>query len=256
MRVHWIVTFAFLFGLVLQSGGVASAETAVDFFDAINQDRIHADFIPIDSTTATVIVTNVTDRELLVLPPKSFVGIAVLAQLGLGGPGQQQGQQGQGQNGGGGQSVGGGGAGQNQGIGQGQQGNNQNGFFRIPPGKTIRWKAITVCLQHGRPEPNPRMKYQIVPADSFTQDARVVELCRRVGSGNASQSVGQAAAWHLASDLPWDQIETMNRIESKYTGNVRYFTDAEIASAKRLVEVVVSQVVAPELVSTYDTPNR
>lgn len=223
------------------SSGIAHAETLVDFFDAIAHRQITAEFIPVDSAVATVLMTNQTNEEIAVRLPDAFVGVPILAQFGQGiGQGGQQGQQGQ--NGGGGQAVGGGG--QNQGIGQGigQQGNAPNGLFRIPPEKTIRWRATTVCLQHGRPEPNPRMKYRIAAVDTFTNDTAVIELCRRVGSESISQTVAQAAAWHLASGLPWEEIAAMNRIESQYTGNVRYFTDAQIESAKRLAE----QVIAPE----------
>lgn len=211
----------------------ARAETFVDFFDAIEKRQIMAEFIAVDSAVATVLLMNQTNDEITVRLPEAFVGVPILAQFG-----QQRLQQGQ--NGGGGQVVGGGG--QNQGVGQGigQQGNGQNGFFRIPPGKTIRWKATTVCLQHGRPEPNPRMKYRIAAAGAFTDDPAVIELCRRVGSQSLSQTVAQAAAWHLASGLPWNEIAAMNRIESKYTGHVRYFTEDQIESAKRLTEQVVA----------------
>lgn len=216
----------------------ANAETSIDFFDAVDQGQINAEFIPIDSTAATVLVTNKTEDHITLRLPDAFVGVPILAQFGQGiGAGGQQGQ-----NGGGGQAVGGGGQNQGNGQGLGQQGNGQNGFFRIPPGKTIQWKPTTVCLQHGRPEPNPRMKYRIVAADTFTDDPAVIELCRRVGWQSVSQAIAQAAAWHLADRLPWDQLAAMNRVESKYTGNVRYFTDDQIESAKRLTE----QVVAPE----------
>lgn len=249
MTFRCFVGVTFLLSCLAIPDASAVDDVAASFFDAIAAKQIDAEFIPVDSTVANVIVKNLGEEGLRVAMPEAFVGVPVLAQFGVGqgqGPGQQGQGQGQGQNGGGGQTVGGGG--QQQGIGMGQVGmgqnqqggNLQNGFFRIPAGGTIRWKVTTVCLEHGKPEPRPKMKYQIQPAESFTDDAAVIELCRIVGSGRVSQPVAQAAAWHLANDLSWDDIASMNRIESKYTGNVRYFTDEQIAKAKLLVNELVS----------------
>lgn len=181
--------------------------------------------------------------------PPAFPGLAALQQpanpvLGQLLGGQGFGNQGAGAGGGGGTQGVGGGFNQGQGQGQGNQGNfgfggqrQGQGFggFRIPPEKLRKLKVTTVCLEHGKPEPNAKVEYRIVPLAQFRDDDRIAALCRRLASGQTSQNTAQAAAWHLSNKLSWNDLSKLNRIESRYRGNIRQFTSSELGDAKRLV---------------------
>lgn len=88
------------------------------------------------------------------------------------------------------------------------------GFQNIDPGKVRKFKVMTVCLEHGKKEPNPRVKYDIVPIETFTKKAEVIELCRMLGSGQLNQSAAQAAAWHFTDGLTWPEL--VNKIGARH----------------------------------------
>ncbi len=83
------------------------------------------------------------------------------------------------------------------------------------------------------------MKYRIVPIEQFVgSDVRIVSLCEMLAERSVSQNVAQAVAWNLANGVTFEKMAAMNRSESKYTGNVRMFSDEELKSALRLVETL------------------
>src|SRR5690606_30047510 len=112
--------------------------------------------------------------------------------------------------------------------------------------KQLKVKVTTVCLEHGKQDPNPRAAYKMVPAEQFTQDARVIEVCRLLGHKRLSQNVAQAATWHLTDNLSWQELAVKNRIESKYTGNVRWFHPQELHLAAMIVAESNRLVAAPQ----------
>ena len=112
------------------------------------------------------------------------------------------------------------------------------GFMRIAPQKSRKLKATTVCLEFGKPEPNPRIKYRMIPIEQFTADVRVAALCKTLGEGGTPQNTAQAAAWHLTNHLSWERLAEINRVESRYFGNIRFFNAKELAAAKELVESI------------------
>lgn len=228
---------------------------AVELFTAIDSGLINVRFIPADAHKANVLIQNVSDQVLQVELPDAIAAVPVLAQFA------PAGRNGGGPAGGGGtQSVGGGlnfggpnaafhgGGGGNAGgvrnpgfnnfNGGGQR--NGGGFMRIAPAKSRKLTARTVCLEHGKPDPNPRVAYQMIPIDRFTDDPAVAELCRQIGRGRLPQRAAQAAAWRLANGLSWEQIAAFNRVESRYLGNTRYFEAGDLAIAKSLVSALSS----------------
>ncbi|TWU56966.1 hypothetical protein Poly51_28860 [Rubripirellula tenax] len=211
--------------------------TSVELFAAIDTQTVEATFIPADSTEARVVLKNLTDAPIALRLPAAVAAVPVLAQFGNGqGQGGQQGAGG----GQGGQSVGGGVQGQGGGPGQGfaqgagQQGGQVGGFMRIPPGKTMRMKLTTVCLEHGKPEPNPRMAYRLVPLEQVTDQSAIAVLCEKLAAGDVSQRVAQAVAWHLIDGMGWQTLAAKNQVESKYLGEIKFFTAKELTEAKSL----------------------
>ncbi|MCO6455277.1 MAG: hypothetical protein J5I93_08245, partial [Pirellulaceae bacterium] len=141
---------------------------------------------------------------------------------------------------GGGQGLGGG-FGGGGGLGGGGFGGGGGGFgggggvFNIGPEKVGKVKVVTVCLEHGKDEPNPRMKYELKPIESFTDNGVVISLCKLVGTGRVDQQSAQAAAWHLANGMSWQELA--EKIGKKHlNGTVEpYFNSAQLAFGMRLV---------------------
>ena len=239
MRRGIVASLVFIAGLtwVLCSGAPVRADDAstVKLFDALDSGGVKVKFIPANSVTANVLITNETDQVVHIELPEAIAAVPILAQLG-----QQFGQQQQGGGGGGGgnQSVAGG---LNGGGNGGQQGGQQGGFLRIAPQKTRKVKATTVCMEYGKPDPNPRIAYKMVPITELTTDKKVIELCTQLGQKQVDQKLAQAVAWHLVNGLDWQQIAKINRIQSRYLGNIPMFTSGQVRKAKDLLEALVKE---------------
>ncbi|WP_425614670.1 hypothetical protein NA78x_004544 [Anatilimnocola sp. NA78] len=205
----------------------------VEFFAAAKKGDIEVKLIPKDSTTGIVTIKNKTNKPLSIKLPEAFVGVPVLAQLGggmMGGMGGG-GMGGGGMGGGGNQAMGGGmmggmGGGMMGGMGGGGMGGG--GLFNVGPEKVGKLKVIAVCLEHGKADPNPRIPYDIRPIESFTSKGDVIELVKMLAKGEIDQKSAQAAAWHLSSELPWNELQ--NKIGKKHLDGTTeaYFTAAQL----------------------------
>ncbi|MEZ6137714.1 MAG: hypothetical protein R3C53_22735 [Pirellulaceae bacterium] len=236
----------------------------VDIFRAMEEGKIDVQFIPKDASQATVIVKNLGDKPLNVEVPKAFGAVHVLPQMmggmggmgmggmggGMGGMGGGMGGMGGGMGGMGGQGMGGGGMGGMGGMGGGMggmgggmggMGGMGGGMFRVAPDRPAKMKVPCVCLEHGKQDPNPRMKYKLVPIEQINDDPRVAKLCEFLGEGSLAQNTAQAAAWHMANGLSWQELAQKNRIESRFTGNVKWFNPVELQTAFKLSNVITSE---------------
>ena len=211
---------------------VGPPEMTVELFSAMEQGQIEVKLIPKDSTESRLLVKNKTDKLLRIQLPEAFAGVAVLAQFGGGG-------QGGGGFGGGGGGLGGGGGGQSTGGGFGGGGGGLGGggggggMFNVRPEKVGQLKVTTVCLEHGKPEPRPAMKYEIKPIEQHTDRTEVHELCRMLGQGMIPQRVAQAAAWHLANDMSWQELAAK---QIRFANGLRrpYFSPREIQAGMQV----------------------
>lgn len=206
----------------------------VALFDALDSGQVNVKFIPANSVTANVLIENQTDQVLHIELPDAIAAVPILAQFGQ----QQPGQAGDG-GGGGNQSVGGGlNPGGNGGRQGGAQGGIQGGFLRVAAQKTRKLKATTVCMEYGKLDPNPRVAYKMIPIIDLTTDEKVIDLCTQLGQKQVDQKVAQAVAWHLANGLDWQRIAKINRLQSRYLGNVPMFTSSQVRKAKELLETL------------------
>lgn len=206
----------------------AEPAEVVEMFRAMEDGKIDVKLIPKDSKQSSVLIENKTDKPLSVQLPAAFAGVPVLAQIG--GIGGRQG-------------VGGGLGGSGQGIGGGFGGGGLGGggfggggVFNILPERVGKLRVTTVCLEHGKREPRPAMKYDIKPIAQFTDKEEVHELCRMLGSGAVDQRSAQAAAWHLNSDMTWQQL-VAKRFKFANGMTRPYFHRAEIQRAMQTVSV-------------------
>jgi len=113
-------------------------------------------------------------------------------------------------------------------------GGGGGGLFWIAAEKIVKVPYKSVCLEHGKKEPTPRMVYRMVPVDKYTKDPVLQELVRMVGTGRINQQVAQAAAWHLSSQMSWRQLasKTIRRIGLQ---PVSYFHPAALRGAQLMV---------------------
>jgi hypothetical protein len=94
---------------------------------------------------------------------------------------------------------------------------------------------MSVCLNHGKPEPGTQMTYRLVPLETYTSDVALQRLLIAVGSGQLEPGAAQAAAWHLSDAMSWDElsekkIEHLGGIEAE-----PYFSAEQIAGAREAV---------------------
>ena len=246
-----------------------SEAKTVALFDAMEQELVTVEFIGKDATEANILFRNKGNEPVNLIMPATFGAVPVLAQFGGGGGGlgggggglgggQGGGGFGGGGQGGGGQGVGGGfGGGGQGGGGQGGGGfgggpgggGGGGGFFRVEPDRPRKMTVSTVCLNHGKADPNPRMKYKLVRLAEVNDSLVVEGICRGLAAGKVSQNVAQAAAWNVANGLSWEELVRKPRVVSEYTGIEMFFSKFEVQSAMRLTELVKAEVKSLEAYS-------
>jgi hypothetical protein len=196
----------------------------VEMFDAMKTGDLQVRYVPKNDREAQIIIKNNTKQPLSVKLPDAFVGVPVLAQIGVGGGGNRA-NRGGGRNGGGNQNQASGGGGGNAGGG--------GGFFNVAPEAVGRVKVATVCLEHGKDNPNDRVPYEIRPVETFTTDARVEEVLKMLGNGQVDQRAAQAAAWHFANKMEWSELAA-KKIHHLGRPDEPYFTAADLDAATQV----------------------
>ncbi|MEK6261190.1 MAG: hypothetical protein AABP62_21530 [Planctomycetota bacterium] len=223
----------------------------VELFDGMEQGQVDVRMAMMNPHEGKVFFTNRTDKPLTVAVPKAVVGVHVLPQVGnnagngfFGNGGNNNNNQannganGQAQSAGGALGAVGNGNGNGNGFPNAPGGMNNNfpgnNFFSIPPEKTVQLDFRSVCLNHGRPNPNAGMKYRLTRVESYTTDPVLQQLLEDY-SPRTNKDVQQAAAWHLANGLSWKQLA--NLTEQRIPGvAVPLFTKTQLDSARELVE--------------------
>ncbi|MCA9028067.1 MAG: hypothetical protein KDA86_22850 [Planctomycetaceae bacterium] len=234
------------------------AAERVDLFDGIESEALDVKMIAKNSLGGHLLIENKTDQPLTVDMPESIVGVHVLAQIGGGGGGFGGSGGSGGAGGGGGQStgggLGGGGGGGGGSFGSGGGGGGQ-GFFSIPPEKTVMVPYTSVCLEHGKAEPRPSMTYQVVRTEEYTQNPALQELLRLVASGKIPSSVAQAAAWHLSDEMSWEELAQLE-YERIGVPNTPQFSYQELMAARSLVSTAKGLAEERKSNPEVDTPVR
>ena len=227
------------------SAATSSASQASELFAAEADGLVAVKYIPNDSRSAQVIITNRTSKPLSLRLPAAFAGVPVLAQMGMGGGGAAAGF-GAGGIGGGPQATGGGlgGQGMNGMGGGGGAGAAGGGAFSIPPQKTRVLRVTTVCLEHGKPEPSSRHPYKLAAVESFSTDPKLAVVLESLGRGELSQKVAQAAAWNLSNGLSWERLAAEKIDHAGGVPDEPYFTAAELLAAQRVVAIATQQAAA------------
>ncbi len=229
----------------------------IGLFEGMKDDTLHTKVVMHGPMGGFVIIGNKTDKPLTVDLPNAFIATPVLKQFGggglggggLGGGGLGGGGLGGGQGGGGGQQQGGGGFGGGGqggglgggGLGGGGQGGGGQGFFSIPPEKGVKVPFVTVCLEHGKPDPTPSAKYTLVPVEERTNDPILMELITMVGTGRLAPQAAQAAVWNQTDKMSWQQLA------HKYSYNsvgvkVPYFAQKDLVGAQMILATAIGRI--------------
>ena len=234
-----------------------AATDTLEMFVAMKSGEVNVQYIPRDATSGTLLITNKTEKPLAIKLPDAFAAVPALAQFGGGGMGGGMGGGGMGGmggmgggGGGGGQSVGGGG-GTGGGTSGSEMGGGGAGIFNVLPQKVRKVKAVTMCLEHGKPDPTPRMKYIVVPVEQFTNKPEVIELCKMLGRGEIPPKAAQAAAWRLANGLSWEELASKDRVRLLNGYVEKWFAPQDIALAMQIAGVAVhrGKLQSPETLS-------
>lgn len=222
MRVG-VIAFAWLTATVSTPNGHCFAEDgspinekAIELFAGVASGEIEVKFIPKDELQAHVMITNKLDQPISVQLPEVFAGVPALAQRRGGGNNRNGNNSQQ-------QAIGGGMGGRGMGM----------GIFSIPSEKTRQFDVPTVCLEYGKLTPTPATPYEIVPLDAFTDQPEIVALLSAFANNGLDQQATQAAVWHLANGVAWDELAVKQYVNDDFTtGN--WFSQQELAAAIRL----------------------
>lgn len=224
----------------------------IDVFEGIEKGVLEVKMIPKDAMGGNMLIENKGDKPLNVDFPAAFVGKQVLKQFGggqggggfgggqggggLGGGGQGGGQAQGGGLGGGGGGLGGGGGG----FGGGGQQGGGGGFFSVPNDRIIRVAYRSVCLEHGKADPNPGMTYRITKLEEFNDDPVLEETLKMVASGRLDPQAGQAATWHITDKMSWEQLANKS-IPHIGRPSTPYFSQETLARAQNIHVAAVAR---------------
>jgi hypothetical protein len=111
------------------------------------------------------------------------------------------------------------------------------GFMNVAAEKVAKTRVDTVCLEHGKRDPNPRVEYELCPIETLATRPEVVELCAMLGRGEMPQNAAQAAAWHLNNDLSWGELAAKDRVHLSNGYFEKFFNQAELELALRATQV-------------------
>ena len=234
------------------------AAEKMQMFDAIESGQLKVRVVAHDAKGGNMYFENLSGKPLTVEVPQALAIVHILKQFGggmggggmgggMGGMGGMQGGQGMGGGMGGGQMGGGGmggmqggmGGGGMMGGGMGGRGGGGGGFFSIPAERVAQVPYLGVCLNHGKPDPSPRMTYIPIRLENAVQDKVLREMLRLYGMGRIDFTIAQAAAWHITDKLSWDQLAAKKEftLPGVYSSQVPTFTVAQLQAAHELLTV-------------------
>jgi hypothetical protein len=253
------------------------ADESVDLFDAMHAGDVEVKVVARDASGGKALIKNKTTRPLSIRLPEAFAAVPVAAQIGGNPLGMNFGNVGANPfaNGGGMNPGGIAGTGANQALGgafPGMQGMNPQGnlgmgmnrlggnvgvpgIFKVEPEKVAKLKITTVCLEHGKAEPNVKIAYQLKPLNDVVRDPKTAEMVKLFASGDIDQRSAQAAAWHLANGLSWQELQA--KIGARhFNGQVEgYFSSEQLQRAQSLVAAAEQKALESKVQTDFAEPS-
>lgn len=246
----WLAGMSGLAAWGVEPGSSAAEIAAIDVFAAIEAGQVEARFIPRSAERGRLVIVNRAGTPLRVQLPDAFGGRPVLAQLFPQG---------------GGQGIFGNDTGRGQAaqvVAQGPAGNRgANGapppfifgnMMALPAEATIAVDVAGFCLEEGKPEPQARMPYELVPLEEVAPSPVLRSLIVAAVRGKpADADAAQAAVWHLANGRSWDELARLPSAERHpVRGVLPQFSSKELKRARELIaaaEARVAKQAAPSL---------
>jgi len=228
-----------------------------DLFAAINSGVVDARVVMRDQFNGRVVLKNVSALPLALNMP-AFVAARpmaadrnILAQQGFQFPGMQ-GSQNSGSRQGATQTVG---ASTSSGSGQNNLFNLGGPPFNIAPEQVRFIDLHCLCLEQGKPNPRTGVKYELVPLDEANADPRLPELLAAAARGEVDRDTAQAAAWHVANNLSWEQLaELSQRVALNASRPV--FNLHQLSRAKKLLDQATARVSEKQNAAKLDPAKR
>lgn len=114
----------------------------------------------------------------------------------------------------------------------------------ISPGQTIEVPVPSVCLNFGMPTPTAKNVFDLKDVDSYSPDARVRRALKSLATLGTSQTVAQAAMWHVCNGMSYDQLARQDVISfnAHELAQAARFVDALDASSTELVDPAYFQI--------------
>ncbi len=120
------------------------------------------------------------------------------------------------------------------GMGGGMGGMGGGGMFSIPPEHTAKIPFHSVCLEHGKTDPDATMNYTVIPVTQYSNNPDLGALLSMIAKNTIDSQVAQAAAWNLASNLSWQDLANKHSPEVGFTDQL-YFSSQALYQAQQLV---------------------
>lgn len=200
----------------------------IGLFDGTSDGKLNVKVVAQNAFGGNIYIENPSNKPITVDMPDAFVTVPVLRQFGGGGGGGRGGGAG---GPGGGAQAGGGGAG---GLGGGGIGGGGGGMFSIPPEHTAKIPFHSVCLEHGKTDPDPTTHYKLIPVSEYTNNEQLAALITMIAKNAIDLQVAQAAAWHLSSKMSWQELAAKQSTEIGSTDQP-YFSQRALFQAQQLV---------------------
>ncbi|MDO4630237.1 MAG: hypothetical protein Q4C70_13745, partial [Planctomycetia bacterium] len=134
--------------------------------------------------------------------------------------------------------------------GMGGMGGGMGGFNNVPAEKVVAVKYQSVCLEYGKPEPTPRVAYEICPIEECSAKPEVVALVSMLGQVDLRSA--QFAAWHLNSGVSVEHLasETVLHANGVTTTN---FSQQEVMQGLQLIRMARATVAQQNQPATDST---
>jgi len=128
--------------------------------------------------------------------------------------------------------------------------------YSLAPKRYIEETVRTICLEHGKADPTPKMKYEMRPLADVTPRKEVQVLCELRGNDAVHPDVVQAAVWNLNNDMSWEELNAKQQVTIGQLPQAPrpYFAPGVLAAAQRLSDEAL--VVADQLKMEEEKQNR
>ena len=234
--------------LSLASGGLISTSEAqvlepvdVKLFEAIGRGQVASKIVANGYSVMSLALQNRTPRVLRVTAPEAFAavpqkqvsrrksgGSTLYSYRGSGDDGYPQGLGGSFYNR------------EQPTLPNENQGEYKVATWLLQPGQTVTFQVPCFCMEFGKPDPNPRVPYVLLPLRAVTKSPAISELLVRFGKGKCPQSVAQLAMWNVANGTSWQLLSKV-----RWPNNKAQVSGTELRAAGQLVQSLSQSLADP-----------